>query len=172
MSNLSTRWGTFSSYLVSTLTTSLQNQFADTKIMAFKTVSAFIFLFSLLFSSYSASHPIHFFPSSLRPEAPSLSTRNELYETKYFTQTLDHFNFHPQSYQTFQQRYLINSSYWGGAKIKAPIFVYTGNEGDIEWFTQNTGFMFDNAPYFQAFLVFIEVLSCFWRRFWRFCFGG
>ncbi|XXG88491.1 hypothetical protein AAC387_Pa12g0691 [Persea americana] len=124
--------------------------------MAFKTASTFIFLFSLLISSYSAPHPIHFFPSSLRPEAPSLSTRNELYETKYFTQTLDHFNFHPQSYQTFQQRYLINSSYWGGAKIKAPIFVYTGNEGNIEWFTQNTGFMFDNAPYFQAFLVFIE----------------
>lgn len=127
--------------------------------MASIAILPFMFLFSFLFSSHSAPHPIHFFPSSspFRPETPPLLTRNELYEIKYFTQTLDHFNFHPQSYQTFQQRYLINGAYWGGAAIKAPIFVYTGNEGDIEWFAQNTGFMFDNGPHFQALLVFIEV---------------
>jgi lysosomal Pro-X carboxypeptidase len=34
--------------------------------------------------------------------------------------------------------------------------VYTGNEGDIEWFATNTGFMFDIAPSFGALLVFIE----------------
>ncbi|KAA8516774.1 hypothetical protein F0562_017028, partial [Nyssa sinensis] len=97
------------------------------------------------------------FPSGIiRPEQPSLSTQNKLYKTKYFTQVLDHFNYHPNSYQTFQQRYLINDSYWGGAKKNAPIFVYMGNEGDIEWFTQNTGFMFETAPIFKALLVFIE----------------
>ncbi|CAL5334462.1 unnamed protein product [Camellia sinensis] len=31
-----------------------------------------------------------------------------------------------------------------------------GNEADIEWFAQNTGFMFDKAPNFRALLVFIE----------------
>nr|DAD48457.1 TPA_asm: hypothetical protein HUJ06_018394 [Nelumbo nucifera] len=65
-------------------------------------------------------------------------------------------NFQPQSYQTFQQRYLINDKYWGGAQNNAPIFVYTGNEGDIEWFAQNTGFMYETAPKFKALLVFIE----------------
>ncbi|XP_031127438.1 lysosomal Pro-X carboxypeptidase-like [Ipomoea triloba] len=81
---------------------------------------------------------------------------NQLYDTKYFTQILDHFTFTPQSYQTFQQRYLINDTYWGGAKKKAPIFVYMGGEADVELSAQNTGFMFDYAPNFNALLVFIE----------------
>ncbi|TKY61954.1 Lysosomal Pro-X carboxypeptidase [Spatholobus suberectus] len=101
----------------------------------------------------------YLFPSSAalaELKQRSRSAQNGLYRTKFFTQILDHFNFNPQSYQTFQQRYLINDTYWGGAKKKAPIFVYTGNEGVIEWFAQNTGFMFENAPSFQALLVFIE----------------
>jgi lysosomal Pro-X carboxypeptidase len=117
-------------------------------------------LFSLLFFTFSSSHIIPKFPSSLiHPEQQlnSGSAKNGLYKTKFFTQTLDHFNYNPQSYHKFQQRYLINDTYWGGAKRKAPIFVYTGNEGKIDWFTQNTGFMFEKAPYFNALLVFIEV---------------
>lgn len=78
------------------------------------------------------------------------------YDVRNYTQILDHFSFVPESYQTFQQRYLINSDHWGGASTNSPIFVYTGNEGFIEWFTQNTGFMFDIAPQFKAMLVFIE----------------
>uniref|UniRef100_A0A0D6QT28 Lysosomal Pro-X carboxypeptidase n=1 Tax=Araucaria cunninghamii TaxID=56994 RepID=A0A0D6QT28_ARACU len=78
------------------------------------------------------------------------------YDVKYFTQNLDHFSFTPESYLKFQQKYLINSKHWGGASTNSPIFVYTGNEGYIEWFTQNTGFMFDIAPKFKALLVFIE----------------
>lgn len=118
------------------------------------------FLVSLLFLLFSFSTAKKFthpkFPS---PQAESIfhqSPKTELYETKYFTQILDHFNYHPQSYQTFQERYLINSQYWGGAEKNAPIFVYTGNEGDIEWFAQNTGFMFEIAPHFKALLVFLE----------------
>ncbi|KAF9664910.1 hypothetical protein SADUNF_Sadunf16G0067000 [Salix dunnii] len=38
----------------------------------------------------------------------------------------------------------------------APIFLYTRKEGGIEWFAQNTGFMFDIAPRFKALLVLIE----------------
>ncbi|XP_019056894.1 PREDICTED: lysosomal Pro-X carboxypeptidase [Tarenaya hassleriana] len=74
-------------------------------------------------------------------------------QTRYFPQILDHFSFRPDSYRTFHQKYLINSHFW---HIGGPIFVYTGNEGDIEWFASNTGFMFDIAPKFRALLVFIE----------------
>lgn len=113
---------------------------------------------SAICGSYAAPR----FPGSIiKPEKISSSTISKpeikLYKTKYFTQILDHFNYNPQSYHKFQQRYLINDTYWGGAKKNSPIFVYTGNEGDIEWFTQNTGFMFDIAPQFKALLVFIEV---------------
>ncbi|KAG8089022.1 hypothetical protein GUJ93_ZPchr0011g28157 [Zizania palustris] len=76
------------------------------------------------------------------------------YETRYFTQRLDHFNAAPASYGTFQQRYLVNATFWGGKA--APVFVYAGNEGDVELFTNNTGFMWDVAPRFRAMLVFIE----------------
>ncbi|KAH9320814.1 hypothetical protein KI387_015453, partial [Taxus chinensis] len=78
------------------------------------------------------------------------------YETRYFSQILDHFTYRPQGYKVFQQRYLINDKHWGGAKKKAPIFVYTGNEGTIESFANNTGFFFENAPKFGALLVIIE----------------
>lgn len=118
--------------------------------------SIFICLISIT-TSYAKFLPG--FPSSiLHPEQLSSTTNhnNKLYKTKYFTQTLDHFNYNPQSYDTFQQRYLINDTYWGGSKSNAPIFVYTGNEGKIDWFAQNTGFMYETAPHFKALLVFIE----------------
>ncbi|KAE8796215.1 Lysosomal Pro-X carboxypeptidase [Hordeum vulgare] len=76
------------------------------------------------------------------------------YETRYYTQRLDHFNAAPVSYSTFPQRYLVNGTYWGGKT--APVFVYAGNEGSIELFTNNTGFMWELAPRFRAMLVFIE----------------
>lgn len=52
-------------------------------------------------------------------------------------------------------RYLYNDTYFN-ATAGGPIFFYTGNEGDIEWFTQNTGLMWDIAPEFGAMLVFAE----------------
>lgn len=76
------------------------------------------------------------------------------FETRYFPQNLDHFSFTPESYKVFHQKYLINSRFW---RKGGPIFVYTGNEGDIDWFASNTGFMSDIAPKFWALLVFIEV---------------
>ena len=36
------------------------------------------------------------------------------------------------------------------------IFFYTGNEGDIMMFANNTGFMWDNAKDFAAMVVFAE----------------
>ncbi|KAI9562235.1 hypothetical protein GHT06_013200 [Daphnia sinensis] len=74
------------------------------------------------------------------------------WKTAFFKQQVDHFSFANQD--TYAQRYLVNSTYWkrGGG----PIFFYTGNEGDIEWFAQNTGFMWDIAEEFGAMLIFAE----------------
>ncbi|XP_021305786.1 lysosomal Pro-X carboxypeptidase isoform X2 [Sorghum bicolor] len=79
----------------------------------------------------------------------------------YFAQELDHFTFTPNASMVFRQKYLLNDTFWrrpsaGDGDGAGPLFVYTGNEGDIEWFATNTGFMFDIAPKFGALLVFIE----------------
>ncbi|KAL6873409.1 hypothetical protein ACP4OV_013491 [Aristida adscensionis] len=80
----------------------------------------------------------------------------------YFPQELDHFTFTPNASMVFYQKYLVNDTFWrrpaagGAGAVAGPVFVYTGNEGDIEWFATNTGFMFDIAPKFGALLVFIE----------------
>lgn len=50
----------------------------------------------------------------------------------------------------------MNEEHWGGARSRAPIFVYCGNEGDIEWFANNTGFLWEIAPIYSAMVVFIE----------------
>eukprot|EP01018_Ginkgo_biloba_P006692 Gb_18193 [translate_table: standard] len=87
---------------------------------------------------------------------PSSQSSQYEYETRYITQMLDHFSFKKHEYPTFQNRYLINDKHWLGAERMAPIFVYCGNEGDIEWFAENTGFLWDIAPQFGALLVFPE----------------
>lgn len=74
------------------------------------------------------------------------------YKQYWYPQTLDHFNFLYTDRQ-FAQRYLISDTYY---KPGGPVFFYTGNEGDIEWFCNNTGFMWDIAPEFNALLVFAE----------------
>lgn len=65
---------------------------------------------------------------------------------------MDHFSFSVTS--TFKMRYLINDTWQEGKD--APIFFYTGNEGNIEVFAENTGFMWDIAPVFGASVVFAE----------------
>ena len=45
------------------------------------------------------------------------------------------------------------------AKGSGPIFFYTGNEGDIVGFWQNSGLLFDLAPQFRALVVFGEHVS-------------
>jgi hypothetical protein len=48
--------------------------------------------------------------------------------------------------------------YWNGnGDCKGPIFFYTGNEGDITLFWENTGFLTDYlGPKFEAMIVFAE----------------
>ncbi|KAL7243733.1 hypothetical protein ACSBR1_016036 [Camellia fascicularis] len=66
------------------------------------------------------------------------------YETQYFEQSLYHFSF--ADLPTFHQRYLINDDHWVGPSQLGPIFLYCGNKGDIEWFAENTGFVWELAP--------------------------
>ncbi|KAK2966666.1 hypothetical protein RJ640_002364 [Escallonia rubra] len=68
----------------------------------------------------------------------------------------EHFIFQPKSSKIFYQKYLTNDHYWHHG---APSFVYTGDEGNIEWFVVDTGYMIDIAPKFQALLVFIKATS-------------
>lgn len=79
------------------------------------------------------------------------NAENYTYETKYITLPVDHFSF--ANNETFKLRYLIKKDYW---KSDGPIFFYTGNEGDINTFAQNTGFIWDIAPEFSALVVFAE----------------
>ena len=48
--------------------------------------------------------------------------------------------------------------YWKGS---GPLFFYTGNEGAIEGFYDNTGFLFELAQNFSALIVFAEHVSQF-----------
>ncbi|XP_071723483.1 uncharacterized protein [Rutidosis leptorrhynchoides] len=92
-------------------------------------------------------------PTKVNTESSSNSLEYEVYN---YTQTLDHFNFKPESYMTFQNRYVIISKYWGGASKNAPIFVYTGEETDVIGDVEYLGFPHILAQRFGALLVYIE----------------
>lgn len=87
---------------------------------------------------------------------PATSTKND-YQTFYYDQPLDHFNYQPESYITFRQRYIVNFTHWGGAKKAAPIFVYLGGESTSDDDVGSTGFMIDNARRFGGLEVYAEV---------------
>uniref|UniRef100_A0A8C5P4P8 Lysosomal Pro-X carboxypeptidase n=1 Tax=Jaculus jaculus TaxID=51337 RepID=A0A8C5P4P8_JACJA len=74
------------------------------------------------------------------------------YLVRYIQQKVDHFGFH--NAKTFKQRYLIADKHW--RKDGGSILFYTGNEGDITWICNNTGFMWDVAEEMKAMLVFAE----------------
>nr|GMD14289.1 lysosomal Pro-X carboxypeptidase-like [Ipomoea batatas] len=80
-------------------------------------------------------------------------------QTFYYNQTLDHFNFQPQSFATFPQRYMIDSTHWGGAHKNAPIFVFLGLEESLDESLKFVGFLSQNAPRFKALIVYIEMCS-------------
>ncbi|XP_011260887.1 lysosomal Pro-X carboxypeptidase [Camponotus floridanus] len=85
-------------------------------------------------------------------DTPPQSTRY-IYDIKTFNVRVDHFSFAVQD--TFNLRYLINDT-WCKTVKNAPIFFYTGNEGRIELFAENTGFLWEIAPKFGALVIFAE----------------
>ncbi|XP_059286754.1 uncharacterized protein LOC132040155 [Lycium ferocissimum] len=118
--------------------------------------SSSLFFLLLLFINSIASAEIksNYLPGTYQSSLVKKHEQPKIpFKTHCFPQILDHFTFLPKSSKVFYQKYLINDKYWhkGG-----PIFVYTGNEGNIDWFAANTGFMLDIAPKFHALLVFIE----------------
>ncbi|XP_028989253.1 dipeptidyl peptidase 2 isoform X2 [Betta splendens] len=106
-------------------------------------ISAFVTVTLAVFCAEVLSAPPH-----------RLQSRNHGYMEKYFTQTLDHFNFNSMGNGTFKQRYLITDKYW--KKSYGPIFFYTGNEGDIWEFALNSGFITELAAQQQALVIFAE----------------
>lgn len=78
-------------------------------------------------------------------------TGSSLYQDLFITQNIDHFN--ARNSRTFQQRYRVDASHWTG---NGPIFFYAGNEGPLEQWWENTGFVFDIAPQFGALVIFGE----------------
>jgi lysosomal Pro-X carboxypeptidase len=77
------------------------------------------------------------------------------FKTFYFKQTIDHFNYKPESYTTFKHRYMVNTNSWTPGKL-APIFAYLGEEAPLDQDVSPLGFIPDNAPKFGALLVYIE----------------
>ncbi|KAG0481600.1 hypothetical protein HPP92_012458 [Vanilla planifolia] len=78
------------------------------------------------------------------------------FEFRTYSQTLDHFNYGPESFTTFPQRYAINFKYWGGANSTSPIFFFLGDWCNVERHVELFGFLEENAPSFRALLVFAE----------------
>ncbi|XP_002523754.2 lysosomal Pro-X carboxypeptidase [Ricinus communis] len=77
--------------------------------------------------------------------------------TFFYPQKLDHFNFKPESYATFKQRYVINFKYWSGPnRTSVPLLVFFGAEENIEDDVDGIGFLNDIASHFKGLLVYIE----------------
>ena len=74
------------------------------------------------------------------------------YTLMYFNATIDHY--FPNS-PTYSMRYYIRTDYWNQTK-NGPIFFYCGNEGAIEMFALNTGYMDTLAGQMHAVSVFAE----------------
>eukprot|EP01104_Vermistella_antarctica_P006367 TRINITY_DN17070_c0_g1_i1.p1 TRINITY_DN17070_c0_g1~~TRINITY_DN17070_c0_g1_i1.p1 ORF type:complete len:512 (+),score=105.80 TRINITY_DN17070_c0_g1_i1:41-1537(+) len=93
------------------------------------------------------------FPSPHSPAHVGDSAPPPPFETLWYNQTLDHFSFSSKN-TTYQQRYLVCDTYYQSG---GPIFFYTGNEGDIVNFYNNTGFVTQVlGPQFNALIIFAE----------------
>lgn len=78
------------------------------------------------------------------------------WNTEWFSAWVDNFNsWGPTSGSTYQQRYLINDTFWGGGPDDCIAF-YTGNEGDITLFAANTGLVWEVAQEQNCLVVFAE----------------
>uniref|UniRef100_A0AC35TJF5 Lysosomal Pro-X carboxypeptidase n=1 Tax=Rhabditophanes sp. KR3021 TaxID=114890 RepID=A0AC35TJF5_9BILA len=126
-------------------------------------LSSKMWLFAFLFIGTVHSHFNLFRDPVLYHELTNVRVNNDLLDRTYKsdkyqwteeffdTMPVDHFSFTDD--RKFSLRYLINTDSY---KAGGPIFFYTGNEGSVESFAENTGFMWDLAPDFKAAVVFAE----------------
>ena len=79
--------------------------------------------------------------------------------TRWFNQTVDHFTtaIPPENggSPSWLQRVLVCDQFFSGV-ASGSIFFYTGNEGDVTLYANNTGLMWEHAEAFGARLVFAE----------------
>lgn len=86
--------------------------------------------------------------------------RTSVPEEVWFDSAVDHFSMSTDT--TFKQRCLVEPSALPPARASAggaappPVFFYAGNEGPIEEFYNNTGFVFELAARMDALVVFCE----------------
>lgn len=75
--------------------------------------------------------------------------------TFWFDAPIDHFDNHGAASPTYRMRYLVNVDHY--TEKNGPIIFYTGNEGDIWTFYENSGFMRETlAKQFGAVTVWAE----------------
>ena len=87
----------------------------------------------------------------------SVSNKTDVRISQY-SQTLDHFNYRPESYLTFKQKYIVYSKHWGGAEANSPILVYLGDEAPLYDDAVDSILLRDYAAQLKALLVLIEVI--------------
>ncbi|XP_032905316.1 dipeptidyl peptidase 2 [Amblyraja radiata] len=98
---------------------------------------------------------IHEKPDKAEKDEKNEKKTNQEPEFKeaYFDQLIDHFRFNNHQ-KTYRQRYLITDQFWH--KGIGPIFLYTGNEGDVWDFANSSKFITELATEQQALVIFAE----------------
>jgi lysosomal Pro-X carboxypeptidase len=114
-------------------------------------VAALVCLATLAEAAPKARKATSPFAGAVGANVADADPRLPAFKTYWYTQTLDHFNF--ANTQTYQQRFLVVDEFW---RPTHPILFYTGNEGDIMMFYNNTGLIFTFAKMFQAAVIFAE----------------
>ncbi|ETL86705.1 hypothetical protein L917_13905 [Phytophthora nicotianae] len=104
------------------------------------------------------------------PVAPQIRADATNCSELWIEQRIDHFSWLPAEAvdnadpnappsglpATYKQRYLLNTQFWDPKDKKAPVFFYTGNEGDVTLYANHTGLIWENARAFKALVVFAE----------------